>query len=218
MKELVSLGLPYAFLRITVALSFTIVSGLVNTYGLMASTASGIVTKINNFATLPFTAIQAAMVTMSSQNFGAGKDERVKTILRAGLLMNYSIGITAFAATQLFPYEIVWFFNTCPELIAFTVPFLRCYAIEYIVMPTNFTVHGIISGAGHTVIPMVDGLLSAVILRVPLSMLFSNIMGFPGIALGSALATLGAFFAAIFFYSKGAGTPQFSFSFIGGKK
>ena len=211
------LGLPYAVQRVIVALSFTAVSGFVNHYGLIASSASGIVSKINNFATLPFTAIQAAMVTMCSQCFGAGKKDRVKDVLRVGWLMNFVVGICMFSLAQIIPGSMVRIFNEDAELVNMAVPFLRCYAAEYIIMPTNYSLHAIITGAGHTVIPMFDGMLSAVILRVPLCALLSSFVGFPGIALGSALATLGAFFAAIWFYRNGAADPAYRFEPFGMK-
>ena len=116
-----------------------------------------------------------------------------------------SPGGDVFAAAQIFPAQIVGILTPDPELIEKGVPFLRYYSIEYLFMAFSFCIGGLALGSGHPAISMLCALVSAVLLRVPLALLFSKTfaMGFNGIALGGALAPLGSVIAGAIFYFSG---------------
>ena len=200
---LMQLGLPFAIMRAVVNCSFVIVSGLSNVYGLAASSAAGVVAKINNFATMPFTALQVAISTMAGQNMGAGQRKRAQKTLFVGLGICFSIGATIFLLAQFFPRQILSIFSPNEEMIAVGENFLRFFALEYLLMPFTYSIHGLMSACGYTWIPAVDGFMAAVLCRIPLAMLCASWIGFPGIALGSSLAVLGAVIPAITFYLSG---------------
>lgn len=200
---LLQLGLPFAIMRALVNCSFVVVSGLANVYGLAASSAAGVVAKINNFATMPFTALQVAISTMAGQNMGARLQKRAQHTLFAGLGICYVIGFSVFVLAQLFPRQILGLFSPNADMIEVGENFLRFFSIEYLLMPFTYSIHGLMSACGYTWIPAVDGLLAAVVCRIPMASAFSRWMGFPGIALGSSLAVLGAVIPAISFYLSG---------------
>ena len=81
--------------------------------------------------------------------------------------------------------------------------FLRCFSLEYLFMSFTYCIHGLMSACGYTWIPALDGFLASVVCRIPLAVLFSRWIGFPGIALGSSVAVLGAMIPAICFYFSG---------------
>lgn len=200
---LMQLGLPFAIMRAVVNCSFVIVSGLSNVYGLAASSAAGVVAKINNFATMPFTALQVAISTMAGQNMGAGQRKRAQKTLFVGLGICFSIGASIFLLAQFFPRQILSIFSPNEDMIAVGENFLRFFALEYLLMPFTYSIHGLMSACGYTWIPAVDGFMAAVLCRIPLAMLCASWIGFPGIALGSSLAVLGAVIPAITFYLSG---------------
>lgn len=200
---LLQLGLPFAIMRAIVNCSFVVVSGLSNAYGLAASSAAGVVSKFNNFATMPFTALQVAISTMAGQNIGAGQLKRAQHTLFVGLSISFGIGSFLFLLTQLFPRQILALFSPNTDMIAVGEGFLRFFALEYLLMPFTYSIHGLMSASGYTWIPAVDGLLASVLCRIPLAMLCSHWLGFPGIALGSSMAVMGAVIPALCFYFSG---------------
>lgn len=200
---LMQLGLPFAVMRALVNCSFVIVSGLANVYGLAASSAAGVVSKINSFATMPFTALQVAISTMAGQNMGAGQQKRAQHTLFVGFGICFSIGALMFFLAQFFPRQILSIFSPNTAFIDAGENFLRFFALEYLLMPFTYSIHGLLSACGYTWIPAVDGFLAAVVCRIPLAMLCSSWIGFPGIALGSSFAVLGAVIPAVSFYLSG---------------
>lgn len=203
LQLLMQLGLPFAVMRAIVNCSFVIVSGLANVYGLAASSAAGVVSKINSFATMPFTALQVAISTMAGQNMGAGQRKRAQHTLFVGFGVCFGIGAAMFLLAQAFPRQILSLFSPNEAMIAAGEGFLRFFALEYLLMPFTYSIHGLLSACGYTWIPAVDGFLAAVLCRIPLAMLCASWIGFPGIALGSSLAVLGAVIPAVSFYLSG---------------
>lgn len=203
LKLLLQLGIPYALQRTVVASSFLAISGLSNSFGLAAGSASGVVSKINNFATMPFTAMATAITTAAGQNIGANRLDRGKKSLWIGASISFGVGACLFSLVQFFPEACLSMFSTDPELLAVGVGFLRFYSIEYLLMPFTFSVNGFLSATGHTWMPLVNGLVASLLLRVPLAILFAKLIGFSGIALGSSLAVLGAVCSCFLFYFSG---------------
>ena len=200
---LLKLGFPFVIMRTTVATSFVAVSGLANGFGLAASSAAGIVNKINNFATMPFSAMQLAISSMAGQNIGAKNIKRAQHTLFAGFSINMIIGGCLLLAAQLWPDGMLRIFSSNEELIETGRNFLRLFSLEYVLMPFSYSIHGLMTASGHVWIPSLDGLLASVVFRVPLAALFASLMGFDGIALGGALAVLGAAIPAVLFYCSG---------------
>ncbi len=204
-RTMFRVGLPYAFQRTVVALSFLFISGLSNEYGTLAAAGAGIVAKINNVATLPFAALNLAMAAMCGQNLGGGKAERAQAVLFAGMKLMLFIGAVLFAALQAFPAAVLGIFSAAPELIAAATPFLRWFSFCYLLFPFSYAVNGLMTGSGQTVATMTIGLSAALVLRVPLAILFSKTLGlgYPGIALGASAAVLGSVAVAWGFYRSG---------------
>lgn len=200
-----SLSLPYMLQRSLVACSFMTISALANPYGLEAGSAAGIVSKINNFATIPFSAFSTGIATVGAQNIGSGRMDRAKETLKKGFLMCMAYGILMYAFTHFFPEVIIGAFSSNEALMSMAIPFLQYYSLEYILMPVSWSLHGFFTSTGHTLIPCIDGLTASVLCRTPLALFFSRTMkmGLNGIALGSALAVIGSIIPGLVFYFLG---------------
>ncbi len=203
MDVVLHLGIPYALQRGIVACSFLAISGLANGYGIAAASAAGIVSKINNFATMPFTAMNSAIATAAGQNMGAGRIDRAQHSFLVGLSLSFTIGASLFVLVQIMPGAFLSLFSPDEEMVRAGIMFLRFFALEYLFMPFSYSIHALLSASGRTIIPAINGLFASVICRVPLATVISSFLGFPGIALGSSLAVLGAVVPASVFYFMG---------------
>lgn len=194
LRRILKLGLPYAIQRMLVYSSFTAISGLANVYGLEAGSAAGIVAKINTFATIPFSAFNIGVATICAQCCGKRDIRRATGTMLTGTALCLICGGTLFVLCQLFPKAVLSIFTTNADLMEIGVPFLRGYSWEYIIMPFTWSIHGLFSGCGHTVIPAFDGIMASVVFRTPLALFFSRTvgMGYGGISFGASMAVFGA--------------------------
>lgn len=96
-------------------------------------------------------------------------------------------------------------FDNNPEMISLGVTYIRSFSFDYLIVPIIFSINGLYTGAGHTTFSLINGVLSSIVLRVPVAFLFGSVfgMGLFGIGLGAPVASLGSLLLVIWFYFSG---------------
>lgn len=191
-KLIFRIGLPSGVQGILVNLSFLLMTALVNGFGVFASAAVGVVGKFNSFAIMPANAMSMSVSSMSAQNIGAGAHDRAKRSLYYGIGIAFTLGLIMFLISQFFPAQIIGIFSDEVNVIDPGVAYLRGFSFDYLLVPFTFCMMGLINGSGHTTFSLFSGLLTSVLLRVPLAWILSRTsLGLTGIGLAAPLATLG---------------------------
>lgn len=202
-KMILRVGTPTAVQNGITGISFLVITTLANSINYSASAAVGIVGKFNGFAILPAVAMSASISTMAAQNIGAGEWKRAVKTFHAGTIIAFVISGCIFAIAMLFPTQILQLFDkTDPVMIQSGVEYMRTFCWDYLFVPLLFGLNGLFVGAGHTTFSLLNGSMSALLLRIPCSILFGMLfgMGMTGIGLGAPVATLGSLVIAIWFY------------------
>ncbi len=193
MKLMVKLGIPSSVQSIIVNISFLVMTALVNGIGgATASAAVGVVGKFNSFAILPAVAMSSSVSAFAAQNIGAGLHDRAKKSLTVGTIIAMTISAAVFAAVQLFPEPIIGVFNPDQELIRAGVEYMRTFSFDYLLVPIQFCMNGLIMGAGHTKFTLLSSAMSSLLLRIPVAILFGSALGWGlmGVGLAAPAATL----------------------------
>ncbi len=180
-KQSLRIGLPTGFQQTFVALGLMALIRIVNNFDssvLAAYTAAG---QIDSLAALPALNLASALSAFVGQNLGANKLERIKKGFRATLLMAWSISFIVMVSAYLFSHELMGLFSGSEDVIEHGSSYLVIVSSFYLVFSTMFIIHGVLRGAGATLIPMFITLMSLWIIRIPLAVLFSKMMGVEGI-------------------------------------
>ncbi|MBR6184808.1 MAG: MATE family efflux transporter [Clostridia bacterium] len=190
---MVKLGIPSSVQSIIVNISFLVMTALVNSIGgAMASAAVGVVGKFNSFAILPAVAMSSSVSAFAAQNIGANMHDRAKKSLGVGIGIAMFISLIVFAAVQLFPEAIIGVFSPSEEVIKNGVEYMRTFSFDYLLVPIQFCMNGLIMGAGHTMLTLLSSMLSSLLLRIPVAILFGSVLswGLMGVGLAGPAATL----------------------------
>ena len=165
---------------------------MLNYFGVSVAAASGVGLKINTFAGMPCWAVGQAVTAMAGQNMGAGRTDRVKKTTETGLRLNLLITLMAVVLVQLFAGQIIMLFEPQnKEVIADGILYLRiCCGINSLVYAALYTFDSFAIGIGAANIAMVNALLDAAVVRLPVSWLlaFAAGIGFPGVYIGQAVS------------------------------
>lgn len=205
-KLMVNLGIPSSIQSIIVNISFLVMTALVNTIGgAMASAAVGVVGKFNSFAILPAVAMSSSVSAFAAQNIGANMHDRAKKSLGVGIAIAMFISLIVFAAVQLFPGPIIGVFSPNEEVIKNGVEYMRTFSFDYILVPIQFCMNGLIMGAGHTMLTLLSATLSSLLLRIPVAILFGSVLGWGlmGVGLAGPAATLAGILLTGWFVATG---------------
>lgn len=195
LSKIFRLGLPSAIQNGVTSFSFLIITTMVNLIGgVSASAAVGVVGKFNGFAIMPAVAMASSISTMCAQNIGANRWDRAIKTCKIGTIVAFTISIIIFIVAQAFPREILLLFGNDPEMISNGIVYMRSFTFDYLFVPFVFCINGLFIGAGHTTFSLINNLLSALILRIPVCILCSTIfhLGLFGIGLGAPAASFGS--------------------------
>ena len=102
-QYLLSRGLPMGAQMLIISGAGVIMIGLVNREGLVTAAAYGALLQIWNYIGMPAMAIGAAVSAMVAQHIGAGREDRVDAISRAGSLAN--LAMTGLMIAALVPFD-----------------------------------------------------------------------------------------------------------------
>ena len=205
---ILKVGLPTAIQMVVVNISYLLITGMLNHFGVSVAAASGIGLKVNTFAGMPCWALGQAVTTMVGQNIGAKNIERVQHTTKIGLRLNIIITLLVVILVQIFAKPIVLLFEPENlEVIQEGVLYLRiCCSINSLIYAAMYTFDSFAIGLGAANIAMCNAMLDAVIVRLPISWSLAFVLhyGFTGIYIGQALSPiLPAIVGAIYFYRKG---------------
>jgi putative MATE family efflux protein len=205
-KLIFKIGLPTAVQNGVTSLSFLFLTAIVNIVGgVNASAGVGAVGKFNSFAFMPAAAISASVSTMSAQNIGAGRMDRAIKSCWQGCLLAAVITYAFFALVQLFPDQIVALFSDDRNVIEAGALYLKSFSFDFLLIPFIFCLNSFLIGGGHSVFSLFTGMLSAVLLRVPVCYLIGVTLGqgLYGVGWGAPAASTGALIAIAIFMLSG---------------
>lgn len=194
LKKLMNVSLPTAIQMTVVNVSYLLIAVLINDYGLAAAAAAGIGLKINTFAGMPCWAIGQAVTTMVGQSMGAGKVERTRRIAKTGFVGSLLVSLIAVIIIQVLAEPLIKLFDPSnKEVLIAGVTYLRiCCAWNSLFYATMYNFDSFAVGVGFANLGMINALLDAMIIRLPLCWLFATFMkfGVSGIYWAQALSPI----------------------------
>ncbi|HCT64140.1 MAG TPA: MATE family efflux transporter [Lachnospiraceae bacterium] len=205
LKMILKIGLPSAIQSTVINFSMLFVLTAINGYGLAASTAAGIGAKIDSFAILPTIAVSQSVASMSGQNLGAGRIDRTKETVFAGVKISLSFGVIIYLFVNLCGIKIVDIFNCSPQTVEVALMYIKYVSVFYIANSVMFVINGLAAGSGNAIFALGNAVLSVIIVRIPLIYIFQNFMGLGlrGVFMAMGLAQYAGLVTAGLFYISG---------------
>lgn len=139
----------------------------------IASAGVGVAEKVCAFIMLISSAFMQSMSAFVAQNYGAGRMDRARKALHYGIAVSFSIGVLMFFITFFHGNLLAAIFASEKEVILAAADYLKAYAIDCLFTSIFFCYTGFYNGIGQTKFVMVQGILGAFFVRVPVSYLMS---------------------------------------------
>ena len=175
------IGLPTGLQQSFVALGLIAIMRIVNDFGTDTIAAFTAASRLDSFASMPAMAFSSALATFVGQNVGANKIERVRRGFHVTLFISSSFSIMVSLVMYFFGQQLIGMFTNDPIVISIGYSYLVIVSSFYVIFSAMFTIHGLLRGAGDTIVLMFITLFALWILRIPLSYYLSR----PDIGLGS---------------------------------
>lgn len=174
-KGIFRIGTPIALQEFLVGISFLVLLAIVNNISLTASAGVGVAEKVCAFIMLVPSAFMQSMSSFVAQNIGASKPDRAKKALIYGISVSFVFGVVMFLMTFFHGDLMAAVFSNDPQAVADGFDYLKAYAIDCMLTCFLFCFIGYYNGLGKTTFVMIQGIIGAFCMRIPVAFLMSRI-------------------------------------------
>lgn len=177
-------GAPLGLQELLVGISFVVVQTSVNGISLTASAGVGVGEKVCAFCSIVPMGFMQAVAAFVAQNMGAQKPERAKRAAAYAMATSMAVCIVISLFTFFRGDLLAGIFESDRAVIAAAHDYLKSYAVDFILASVLFSLVGYFDGCGRTLFVMVQGLVGALLVRVPYVLTVSKLPGVSLFAVG----------------------------------
>ncbi|MBR5229056.1 MAG: MATE family efflux transporter [Firmicutes bacterium] len=176
-KKILFLGTPIALQDLLVSISFLVLLAIINKLGLIASAGVGVAQKLCSFIMLVPSSYMQSMSAFVAQNMGAGKPERARKALLCGIASSFVVGVIMCYCACFHGDVLSGIFAKDTEVIMASFDYLKSYGIDCLFVAFLFCFIGYFNGCGYTMFVMLQGIVGAFAVRIPVSWIISKQAG-----------------------------------------
>ena len=173
--KLLKIGTPIALTDGLTSISFLVLSACVNRLGVVASASVGITERMFLFLIIVPMSFTPAISTFVAQNIGANKEKRAEHSFYIGIIISALFGLCIFFFCHFGGEIIAKMFTKDENVIFATQDYFKASSYEYLLSCYLFCFIGLFNGLGHTSFVMIENVLVAFAVRIPISWYFTQI-------------------------------------------
>lgn len=198
LRYILGTGIPIALQETTVQLSFLVINSIINGMGLMPSAGYGIAQKVISFIMLIPSALMQSLSAFVAQNIGAGQHKRAIQGFFTAMAGGSMIGLLMFLLGFFGGASLSRIFTSDAAVITQSAAYLKGFCGDCILTCALFSFIGYFNGCGISIPVMLQGMVSALCIRIPVSLYMSRLPDTSLTYVGLA-APISSVFGIIFF-------------------
>ena len=160
------IGLPAGFQGAIFSVSNVLIQSSINSFGSIAMAGSTASANVEGFVYNAMNAVYQTTLSFTSQNYGAGKMDRVTKILLDCLGLVVLVGVVMGGGAVLLGPKLLQIYSSDPEVISYGMMRMRIINGSYFLCGIMDTMVGGLRGLGYSVVPMLVSLTGACLFRV----------------------------------------------------
>ena len=188
LKTVVRIGIPTGLQLVMVALAEIAVITFVNRFGSSATAAYGAVNQIVGYVQFPAISIGITASIFGAQCIGARREDRLSSVIHAGIGLNYAIGAAIIGACYFFAWPILGWFITDRHTLDIAHQLLMITLWSYLIFGNSAVLSGVMRSSGTVLWPTAIGIFSIWAVEVPAAYLLMRHFGLDGVWMGYPIA------------------------------
>jgi len=178
LRTIVFKGLPMGAQMLVISLSGIIMMAMINAYGAETTAAYGVAMQIWTYVQMPAMAIGAAVSSMSAQNVGAKKWDRLERSAYIGASINVLMtGALVLLVRFVDPFIVDLFLPGRPQAVASALHINNLAGWSFVFFGVTFTLFGVVRSTGAVTPPLVILFISLFGMRVGFAKLLEPAWG-----------------------------------------
>lgn len=165
-KNIMRIGCPASLQSILFSFSNVLIQSSINSFGSSAMAGSAAAANIEGFVTTSMNAFHQTAMNFTSQNFGAGKYQRIRKVLGLALVFDAVIGIVLGNMAFCFGEQLLGIYTEEGQAVSYGMIRLVYTCVPYFLLGTTDIFVGCMRGLGRVALPMIVSLAGVCGLRV----------------------------------------------------
>jgi putative MATE family efflux protein len=179
----VRIGVPTGIQVMMVSLAELAVIWMVNRFGSSATAAYGAVNQVVGYVQFPAISIGIAASIFGAQCIGARREDKLGSVIRSAVGLNYVVGGIIIGACYVFAWVILGWFITDHATLRIAHELLMITLWGYLLFGNSAVLSGVMRGSGDVIVPTINGIF-AIGVEVLAAYLLMVRIGLDGVWLG----------------------------------
>ena len=180
-KEIMVVGIPHTLEQFFSTAAILVLNNLAAAYGGLTVAAMGISSKIMSFGNYIYQGITAGCQPLMGYNYGAGNYRRLRSIIRAGILVVTVTELFIMAAGGFAAPVLIRLFSTNEEVIRIGTKTLRAAILILPFVGTTAMVRNLYNSIGKPMMAFLITVIRQLVLYIPFLLLFNRLWGYDGL-------------------------------------
>ena len=166
MLRIMQIGIPAGLQGVLFAISNVIIQSSINSFGEIVVAGNSAAANIEGFIYVAMNAFYQANISFTSQNYGAGKKERINKILYCSLGCVTILGLVMGISCYFVGPHLLGIYTDNPAVIAEGMVRFSYIALPYVLCGIMEVIVGSMRGLGYVMAPMIISLMGACVFRL----------------------------------------------------
>lgn len=163
---MIRIGLPAGMQGAVFSISNVLIQSSVNSFGSVAMAGNTAASNIEGFIYTSMNAFHQTAISFTSQNYGAGKKERINRILIQCELLVFIVGFVMGNLAFLFGDKLLTIYSTDRDVIEYGLIRMGVICTTYFLCGMMDVFVGSLRGLNYAVLPMIVSVVGACGLRI----------------------------------------------------
>jgi MATE family, multidrug efflux pump len=188
LRSVLRIGVPTGIQVMMVSLAEIAVISFVNRFGSSATAAYGAVNQVVGYVQFPAISIGIAASIFGAQCIGARREDKLGSVIRSAVGLNYLIGGIIIGLCYIFAWQILGWFITDPNTLKIAHELLMITLWSYLLFGNSAVLSGVMRGSGSVLWPTINGIFAIWCVEVPAAYILMRYVGLDGVWLGYPIA------------------------------
>lgn len=181
LKEVLLVGISNTLEQFFATAAMIVNNNLAAGYGELTVAAMGIANKIMSFGTYIYQGMAAGCQPLMGYNYGARNYGRMKSLIKAGVVVTVSIELGIMAFFGIFASYLIGIFSDSPQVITTGSITLRTFMLMLPFVATTTIVRSTFNAIGKTFFAFGITFVRQLVLYIPFLLIFNHTWGYNGL-------------------------------------
>lgn len=195
-------GIPSIIMQ---SISSVMVFGMNKILLMFSTTAAavfGVYFKLQSFVFMPVFGLNNGMIPIIAYNYGARNKKRILSTLNLSVIIAVSIMLIGLAVFQIFPAQLLMFFDASEHMLEIGIPALRIISLCFIFAGYGIILSSAFQALGNGVYSLLVSAARQLIIILPAAYIFARVFGLSMVWWAIPIAEIGSMFLVTFLFGR----------------